>query len=106
MTKEDLEQYALENILEADSIEAFEKMQQWVNGALWMQQQLKNCNCANRVLSAVRLAETVINVMDKKGEAGCNNPTWIGFQNGNGTEIGVDIERLIKQAKRFLANCS
>ena len=52
----------------------------------------------------VRLAETVINVMDKKGKAGCKDPTWIGFQNGNGTEIGVDIERLIKQAKRFLAN--
>ena len=66
----------------------------------------ENGNDANRLLAAVRLAETVIKVMDKKGKAGCNDPTWIGFQNGNGTEIGVDIERMIKQAKRFLANCS
>ena len=66
----------------------------------------ENGNDANRLLAAVRLAETVIKVMDKKGKAGCNEPTWIGFQNGNGTEIGIDIERMIKQAKRFLANCS
>lgn len=63
-------------------------------------------NKTNTLLDAVRLAKTVINVMDKKGKAGCKEPTWIGIQNGNGTEIGVDIERMIKQAKRFIANYS
>lgn len=46
------------------------------------------------------LAQMVIDVLDIKGRAGCNDKSWIGFQNGNGTEIGSDIERLIKKAKK------
>jgi len=59
---------------------------------------------SNLLLAEVRLAQTVIKVLDVKARAGCDNPSWIGYSNGNGTEIGVDIERLIKQAKRLLAN--
>jgi len=61
---------------------------------------------SNTMLAAVRLAEKVINVLDKKCRNGCTGEhyTWEGFQNGNGTECGVDIERLIKQAKRLLKN--
>ena len=60
----------------------------------------------NAMLAAVRLAEKVIEVLDKKCRNGCtgDNHTWIGFQNGHGAECGVDIERLIKQAKRLLSN--
>lgn len=56
---------------------------------------------ANNVLATVLLAERVIEILDKKCRRGCTNHTWIGFQNGSGTECGVDIERLIKQAKRI-----
>ncbi len=61
---------------------------------------------SNTMLAAVRLAEKVIKVLDKKCRNGCTGEhyTWEGFQNGNGTECGVDIERLIKQAKRLLKN--
>lgn len=44
MTYEEIESYAIMHILDADSTEAFEKMQSWIDGALWMQEQLKNCN--------------------------------------------------------------
>lgn len=57
---------------------------------------------SKQLLAAVRLAETVIKVMDIKGRAGLSDPTWVGFENGNGTEIGKDIEKMIRQAKRFL----
>ena len=58
------------------------------------------------LLAGVSLAEKVIQVLDKKCRNGCNveHDTWDGFQNGNGTECGADIERLIKQAKRLLKN--
>lgn len=61
---------------------------------------------SNTTLAAVRLAEKVVEVLDKKCRNGCTGEhyTWVGFQNGNGTECGVDIERLIKQAKRLLKN--
>ena len=50
------------------------------------------------------LATRIIDILDKKCRNGCEgeNYTWVGFQNGNGTECGVDIERLIKYAKRLL----
>ncbi|MBP6479197.1 MAG: hypothetical protein KA290_15875 [Chitinophagaceae bacterium] len=58
---------------------------------------------SSTILAAVRLAEKVIEVLDKKCRNGCTGEhyTWDGFQNGNGTECGIDIERLIKQAKRL-----
>ena len=57
---------------------------------------------SNLLLAEVRLAQTIVKVLDVKARAGCSEPSWIGYSNGNGTEIGVDIERLIKQAKRLL----
>lgn len=66
--------------------------------------EMLSLNNDNNQLTAENLAETVINVMDKKGRAGCKNRTWIGFENGNGIEIGTDIENMIKQAKQFLVN--
>lgn len=55
-------------------------------------------------LAAIKLAEMVVQVLDKKCRNGCSpkNYKWDGFQNGNGTECGVDIERLISKAKKFL----
>lgn len=56
----------------------------------------------NNIIEAIGLAKNIIKILDNKCRKGCTNHTWIGFQNGNGTECGVDIERLIKQAKRLL----
>jgi len=55
-TDKQIEQYALENILEEDSIEGFVKMKQWIEGAKWMrdnsdiagqdnQLAIKRCEC-------------------------------------------------------------
>lgn len=62
-------------------------------------------NSGNVLLMAVRLAEDVIKTLDVKSRAGCIDRSWKGHTNGNGTEIGKDIERVIKKAKRLLANC-
>ena len=55
---------------------------------------------------AIKLAKKVIEILDKKCREGCNeaNYSWVGFENGNGVECGVDIERLIKQAKKVLTS--
>ena len=47
------------------------------------------------------LCKSIIQTLDVKGRAGCINPSWEGFQNGNGTEVGKDIETLIRKAKRL-----
>lgn len=52
--------------------------------------------------SCITLAETIVKILDKKARAGCSNPSWEGYQNGNGTEVGKDIEKLIRKAKRIL----
>ena len=51
----------------------------------------------------VKFCNRVIEVLDKKARNGCyGDPSWIGFQNGNGTEVGKDIEALIKRAKQIV----
>lgn len=50
----------------------------------------------------IKLAERVVDVLDKKASAGVYNKEWKGFTNGNGTEVGVDIDRLIKHCKKII----
>lgn len=46
------------------------------------------------------LSSTLIQVLKVKSLRGCEVKNWVGFQNGNGTDVGQDIERLIKRAER------
>ena len=62
-------------------------------------------NNANLLLSAVSLAELVVKILDEKAHKGCEEKVWFGFQNGNGEEVGKDIEQIIIKAKKFLSNC-
>lgn len=46
------------------------------------------------------LSAALIMVLKIKALRGCILKSWLGFQNGNGTDIGKDIERLIKRAEK------
>ena len=43
-----------------------------------------------------------IEILDVKCTDGCVNKTWIDFQNGNGEDIGIEIDRFIKEAKQLI----
>ena len=43
-----------------------------------------------------------IYILDVKCTDGCVNKTWIDFQNGNGEEIGIEIDRFIKESKQLI----
>lgn len=67
-----------------------------------LQAQIHKLNIEKRDLAVKlhRLSSGVIIVLKNKALRGCDEKSWIGFQNGNGTEVGKDIERLIKRAER------
>lgn len=46
------------------------------------------------------LSSALIMVLRVKALRGCITKNWFGFQNGNGTDVGKDIERLIKRAEK------
>ena len=46
------------------------------------------------------LSSALIQVLKVKSLRGCKVKNWLGFENGNGTDVGQDIERLIKRAER------
>jgi len=41
LSDEEIEKYALQEILESDSIDSFEKMQCWISGVKWLRDKLK-----------------------------------------------------------------
>ena len=43
-----------------------------------------------------------IEILDVKCTDGCVNKTWIDFENGNGEDIGIEIDRFIKEAKQLI----
>ena len=43
-----------------------------------------------------------IDILDVKCAYGCENKTWKGFQNGNGEDIGIEIDRFIKESKQLI----
>ena len=48
-----------------------------------------------------KLAKMVVSILDLKAHNGCDCKNWDGFQNGNGEEVGKDINKLIKFAKKY-----
>ena len=44
----------------------------------------------------------IVNILDVKCTDGCENKTWKGFQNGNGEDIGIEIDRFIKETKQLI----
>ncbi|WP_020604006.1 hypothetical protein [Spirosoma spitsbergense] len=50
----------------------------------------------------ISLALIVVEVLDRRAKAGSHKPPWQDFQNGNGVNIGIDVERLIQKAQRIL----
>ena len=50
------------------------------------------------------LAKEIIRLLDVKARQGVRQPeqTWVGYENGEGVEIGTEIERLIKKAKAVI----
>ena len=50
-----------------------------------------------------KLAKLVIEVLDKKAHKGCINKSWSDFQNGLGEDVGLEIEKLISEAKKIIS---
>ena len=44
----------------------------------------------------------IVNILDVKCADGCENKTWKGFQNGNGEDVGLEIDRFIKETKQLI----
>ena len=59
--------------------------------------QEEQLNEANKII------DNFILLLDVKARNGCydKNTSWVGIQNGNGVEIGIDIEKIIKKAKKY-----
>ncbi len=68
-----------------------------------LQAQIHRLNVEKRDLAVKlhSLSSGVIMVLKNKALRGCDEKSWIGFQNGNGTEVGKDVERLIKIAEKI-----
>ena len=56
-----------------------------------------------QIEEANKIIDNLISILDVKARKGCNDKisSWVGVQNGNGIEIGVDIEKLIRKAKKY-----
>ena len=50
----------------------------------------------------VDFAGMVISTLEVKALDGCKNMAWSGFENGNGEEVGKEIDELIKTAKMVI----
>jgi len=49
------------------------------------------------------LCKAVVDVLETKASGGKHNPApWEGYENCNGTEVGKDIDRLIRRCKRII----
>lgn len=52
----------------------------------------------------IKYIKKVIYILDVKANEGCNQKLrrWTGFQNCNGKEVGVSIDKLIEQGKKLI----
>ena len=58
----------------------------------------------NQIEEANKIIKSIIKILDIKARQGCRQKedTWVGIQNGNGIEIGEDIEKIILKSKKYI----
>ena len=44
----------------------------------------------------------IVNILDIKCTDGCVNKTWGDFQNGNGEDVGLEIDKFIKDTEQLI----
>ena len=44
----------------------------------------------------------IVNILDIKCTEGCVNKTWGDFQNGNGEDVGLEIDKFIKDTEQLI----
>ena len=44
----------------------------------------------------------IVNILDIKCTDGCDNKTWGDFQNGNGEDVGLEIDKFIKDTEQLI----
>ena len=44
----------------------------------------------------------IVNISDIKCTDGCVNKTWGDFQNGNGEDVGLEIDKFIKDTEQLI----
>ena len=44
----------------------------------------------------------IIVILDSKCTEGCTEKTWKNFQNGNGEDVGLEIDKFISETKQLL----
>ena len=66
------------------------------------QEDLANAKLASKSPEMLEKLKECIDILDVKCTDGCINKTWIDFQNGNGEDIGIEIDRFIKESKQLI----
>ena len=66
------------------------------------QEDLANAKLASKAHEMLEKLKECIDILDVKCTDGCINKTWIDFQNGNGEDIGIEIDRFIKESKQLI----
>lgn len=62
----------------------------------------KNALLISKAPEILEKLKECIDILDVKCTDGCINKTWIDFQNGNGEDIGIEIDRFIKETKQLI----
>lgn len=50
----------------------------------------------------LEMLERSIEILDVKCHKGCDNKTWKYFQNGDGEDVGIEIQNFIDKAKSLI----
>jgi hypothetical protein len=48
------------------------------------------------------MLKKIVIILNDKCTEGCVEKTWEDFQNGNGEDVGLDIDEFIKEAKKLI----
>ena len=56
----------------------------------------------NREDEMIEMLEKVVKILDVNCHKGCDHKSWNDFQNGDGDDVGVEIQIFIDRAKTLL----
>ena len=74
----------------------------WQNTEERRKQCLYNALLISKSPEMLEKLSEIVNILDIKCTDGCVNKTWGDFQNGNGEDVGLEIDKFIKDTKQLI----
>ena len=95
--------YSIDMIFENEATISIDRRSRYTEQCNMSREEMEaNALLISKAPEMLEKLSEIVNILDIKCTDGCVNKTWGDFQNGNGEDVGLEIDKFIKDTKQLI----